>query len=150
MDAMKNTKNIKNIRRNAPKRRQIMKRFITVLLALMFMFSIVAIAFADDSAPSGQPNVSSDNGKPGEIGKRQLNQKRRIKQGIKSGELTKGEKKNLKEDEKMMQKEKKDMKAQNGGKLSKGDKKLLNKQLNQESKKIYRKKHNDVKEPGAK
>ncbi len=128
-----------------------MKRFITVLLALMFVFSVVAVAFADNSAPTGQPTVSSgNNGKPGEIGKRQLNQKRRIKQGIKSGELTKGEAKNLKEDEKMMQKEKKDMKAQNGGKLTKGDKRLMNKQLNQESKKIYKKKHNDVKEPVTK
>jgi hypothetical protein len=130
-----------------------MKRFITVFVALIFVFSIVAVAFADDSttAPSTQPNVSSDNtAKPGEIGKRQLNQQKRIKQGIKSGQLTKGEAKNLEGNEKMLQKEKKDMKAQNGGKLSKGDKKLLNKQLNQQSKKIYNKKHNDVKEPNAK
>jgi len=131
-----------------------MRKFITMMIAVMFVFSIVAIALADDSttAPSTQPNITSsdNNAKPGEIAKRQMNQKKRIKQGVKSDELTKGEAKNAKEDEKMINKEKKDMKAQNGGKLSKSDKKLLNKQLNQESKKIYNKKHNDVKEPGAK
>ena len=37
------------------------------------------------------------------------------------------------------------MRAQDNGKLSASDKKLLNKQQNQESKRIYRDKHNTAK-----
>ena len=86
-------------------------------------------------------NDRTDNFK-GEVGQRQENQQDRIAQGVKSGQLTAGETSKLETQQQGINREVKGMREENGGKLSKGDKALVNKQQNQASRNIYNKKHN--------
>ena len=77
-----------------------------------------------------------------EINQRKENQQDRIAQGVKSGQLTAGETSHLEHQEAGINHEEKAMRAQDNGHLSKADKSLINKQQNQESRRIYRDKHN--------
>jgi hypothetical protein len=86
-------------------------------------------------------NARTDNFK-GEVGARQENQQDRIAQGVKSGQLTPGETAKLEKQQQGINREVNGMREENGGKLSQGDKALVNKQQNQASKNIYNKKHN--------
>jgi hypothetical protein len=76
-----------------------------------------------------------------EVNHRQHNQHARIAQGVKSGELTKGEAKDLRGDQKELRQEERADKAD--GQLTKAERKDLHKDLNQNSKEIYQAKHND-------
>src|SRR5580698_640616 len=82
------------------------------------------------------------------INQRKENQQDRIAQGVKSGQLTPGETAKLEHQEAGINKEEKGMRAQDNGHLTKADKSLVNKQQTQESKRIYRDKHN-AKKTGA-
>src|SRR5450755_825671 len=67
-------------------------------------------------------------------------QHQRIRQGVKSGELTKGETKSLVKDQKDLHQ---DIKlAKSDGKITPGEKKIITKEENKDSREIYRKKHN--------
>ncbi len=68
-------------------------------------------------------------------------QRHRIHQGVKSGELTKAETKNLIQDQKEIHQDVKLAKAD--GKITAGEKRIISKEQNQESREIYRKKHNN-------
>ena len=78
----------------------------------------------------------------GEVGQRQQLQQDRIANGMRSGQLTAGESAKLERQQQGLNREKNGMKEENGGKLSAGDKAVLNHQQNNASKKIYAKKHN--------
>jgi hypothetical protein len=78
----------------------------------------------------------------GEVGQRQQAQQDRIANGMRSGQLTAGESRNLEKQQQGINQEKNGMKEANGGKLNATDKSTLNKQQNQASKNIYNKKHN--------
>ena len=78
----------------------------------------------------------------GRIGQRRENQQDRIAQGIRSGQLTPREAANLENKEQGLNREIGGMRQENGGKLSKADKQVVNQQQNQLSKQIYNKKHN--------
>ena len=80
----------------------------------------------------------------GEVGQRQKLQQDRIAQGMRSGQLTAGESAHLEKQQQGINREKNGMKEANGGKLTGGDKALLNHQQNNASKKIYTKKHNSA------
>ena len=69
-------------------------------------------------------------------------QEKRIREGVKSGELTKTEAKDLHQDEKGIHEEAQADRQANGGKLSKADRKKIRGEQRQESKKIYTDKHN--------
>lgn len=69
------------------------------------------------------------------------NQHAQIRQGVKSGELTKREAKNLVYDQKNIHREMKAAKAD--GKVTPCEKKNIRQDRNQASREIYRKKHND-------
>lgn len=75
-----------------------------------------------------------------QLKKQEHQQHQRIKKGVKSGELTKKETKNLAGDQKELHKEVKLAKAD--GKVSKGERKIIKKDVKQNSREIYRKKHN--------
>jgi hypothetical protein len=77
-----------------------------------------------------------------EVGQRRENQQDRIAQGVKSGQLTAGETAKLENQEKGINQQVKADRAANGGKLTPGEKAQINKEQNQESKKIHNKKHN--------
>ncbi len=71
---------------------------------------------------------------------RSANQKHRITQGVKSGELTRSETKNLIEDKKDIHHEV--ALAKSDGKVTRGERRIITKDQNKESREIYRKKHN--------
>jgi hypothetical protein len=77
-----------------------------------------------------------------EVGKRTENQQDRIAQGIKSGQLTAGETAHLEKNEAKINKEVRNDRAANGGKLTSQEKTKVNRQQNRESRQIYRDKHN--------
>ena len=75
-----------------------------------------------------------------QIRHRAQNQHQRIRQGVKSGELTKSEAKTLRANEKDLHQ---DVKlAKSDGKITPGEKKIITKEENKDSREIYRKKHN--------
>ena len=77
-----------------------------------------------------------------EVKRRQENQQDRIAQGIKSGELTPKEASHLEGREAAINKEIKNDRAANGGKLTPAERRQVNRQENRTSAAIYRKKHN--------
>jgi hypothetical protein len=112
--------------------------------ALAALFT--AAAFAQNATSTTQTSTGTTATAPahkrGEVQRRELNQRRRIHQGVKSGELTKGETKKLKTEEKDLHQEVKDQRELNGGKLTQTEKKADNQQENKLSRQIYRDKHN--------
>jgi hypothetical protein len=77
------------------------------------------------------------------VGQRRENQQDRIAQGMRSGKLTPGEAAKLENKEQGLNREVKGMRQENGGKLSKADRAVVNQQQNKLSKQIYKDKHND-------
>jgi len=84
-----------------------------------------------------------------EVGQRRKNQQERIAQGVKSGQLTAGETAKLENQEKGINQQVRADRAANSGKLTTGEKAQINKEQNQESKKIYNKKHNSRTQAGT-
>ncbi len=82
---------------------------------------------------------------PPTINQRKVNQQDRIAQGVKSGQLTAGETSHIEHQEAGINKEERGMRAQDNGHLTKQDRKTIKQQQNQESKRIYRDKHNGKK-----
>ena len=78
----------------------------------------------------------------GPINDRKNNQQQRVAQGIKSGSLTAGEASKLERREAGLNREERGMRQANGGKLTSGDRAVINHQQNQLSRQIYRNKHN--------
>jgi tellurite resistance protein len=76
----------------------------------------------------------------GQIRHHAQNQHQRIRQGVKSGELTKAEAKDLREDQKDLHQDMKLAKAD--GKITRRERKRLRKEEHKDSREIYRKKHN--------
>jgi hypothetical protein len=75
-----------------------------------------------------------------QIRHRAQNQHQRIKQGVKSGELTRPEAKNLRGDQKDLHQ---DIKlAKSDGKITRKERKIIRKEEKKDSREIYRKKHN--------
>ncbi len=76
-----------------------------------------------------------------QVKQRAHNQHHRIKQGVKSGELTKREAQDLREDHKELHQ---DVKlAKSDGKITAGERKIIKKEARKDSREIYRKKHNN-------
>jgi len=97
-----------------------------------------------------KPSPSAAHFGNNKVGQRQKNQQDRIVQGAKSGQLTPGETAKLEKQQKGINKQvAKDRKA-NGGTLTASEKKQINKEQNQASRNIYRKKHNAATQPDAK
>lgn len=76
------------------------------------------------------------------IQNRKENQQDRIAQGVKSGQLTPRETSNLEHKETGINHEEHAMRRADGGKLTQGDKRVINHQQNHVSRQIYNKKHN--------
>src|SRR5438445_13861098 len=107
-----------------------------IILSLT-MISAVALygsVFAQDPVPPVKH--------PRSVNARLVRQQARINQGIKSGELTRGEAKNLELREANIAIDAKIDRAENGGKLTPAAHRNLEKRLNRESVRIYGKKHN--------
>ena len=86
-------------------------------------------------------NAASRGTPKSEVGKRAGNQQDRIAQGVASGNLSAGQTARLEGQEAAIRHEVKADRTANGGKLTTAEKKQLNQQQDQESRKIYREKH---------
>ena len=82
----------------------------------------------------------------GRIQERKENQQRRIAQGVASGQLTPRETSRLENHEARLNGEIRDMREDNGGKLTPRDKRIVNRQQNRLSRQIYRQKHDAQKQ----
>ena len=84
------------------------------------------------------------------VGQRRENQQDRIAQGIKSGQLTPSETSKLEKQQQGINKQVASDRKANGGSLTASQKKQINKEQNQASRNIYRKKHNAATQSNAK
>ena len=104
-----------------------------ILLAAALVTLPATAALAQRSTPRQRHSINA----------RKTNQQDRIAQGVKSGQLTAGETAHLEHQEAGINKEEHGMRAQDNGHLTKSDRSTLHKQQNQESRRIYRDKHNN-------
>lgn len=98
--------------------------------------------------PQGGPGASPDRRVPPAVrdpgvNTRQHVQRDRVGQGVRSGELTKSETKELAAEQRAIRKEEREYKSD--GKLTKDERKDLHQDLNAASKNIYEEKHDDEK-----
>src|SRR5215471_5944737 len=121
----------------------------SVLPAAILMVGGVAAAQDQSSSGSQSSSQSGETAAPAPaekpkptVAQRKENQQDRIANGVKSGQLTAGETKNLENKEAAINKETAADRAANGGKLTAAEKKQVNRQQNQMSKQIYADKHN--------
>ncbi len=76
------------------------------------------------------------------VGQREVNQQRRIEQGVRSGQLTPGETRHMETREARLNYRTDRMRARGDGRLSFRDRVALQRQENRDSRAIYRAKHN--------
>ena len=110
-----------------------MKIMKAILPGAFLIAMMMPVAFAQQAAPNNDPHT---------INERKENQQDRIAQGVKSGELTAGETRNLETKEAALNKEEHNMRAADDGHLTAADRAKLNHQQNKLSRQIYNKKHN--------
>ena len=111
-----------------------MKKFIglTLLASSIVVLSLSAIR-ADAAAPVAR--------RQGQVNRRLRRQNRRIHRGVKSGQLTHTEARALRQHDRAIHSDEREMRKENGGKLTPQDKKQLNQELNQNSGNIQQEKH---------
>ena len=110
---------------------------LVALLTALTLAPIAAQAQAPSTTPTPTPGKNDYN-----INQRKGDQQQRIGQGVKSGQLTAGETSHLERQESGINREERGMRAQDNGHLTKQDRKTIHSQQNQESRRIYRDKHN--------
>src|SRR5882757_261029 len=108
--------------------------FTRLILIASFILAPAAI-IAQTTPTPGQHDYN--------INQRKTDQQGRIAQGVKSGQLTAGETSRLEHQEAGINREERGMRAQDNGHLTSSDRKTLHQQQNQESRRIYRDKHNN-------
>jgi hypothetical protein len=109
-----------------------MKIIKLILGSALLIATAMPAAFAQQPAPND----------PLTINQRKQIQQDRIAQGVRSGELTPGETRNLESKEAGLNREEHAMRAADDGHLTAGDRATLNHQQNKLSRQIYDKKHN--------
>ena len=110
-----------------------MKIINVILPSALLIATVMPAAFAQQAAPNYDAPT---------INQRKENQQDRIASGVKSGELTAGETRNLETKESALNREEHGMRAADDGHLTTGDRAVLNHQQNKLSRQIYNKKHN--------
>jgi hypothetical protein len=103
--------------------------------AFLLALSVCAVATAQTPDQSNPPTVNQ----------RLENQHDRIQAGIKDDQLTRGEATRLRADDAAVRAEEKVDRKANDGKLTAGERRQLNRQLNRTSRQIYRDRHNNRK-----
>jgi methionine-rich copper-binding protein CopC len=107
-------------------------RFFTAVLASTLV--IAPAAMIAQTTPT--PGAHDYN-----INQRKVDQQDRIANGVKNGKLTAGQTAHLEHQEAGINKEERGMRAQDNGHLTKQDRQTIHAQQNQESRRIYRDKH---------
>ncbi len=115
---------------------------MTKLSTMLFVFAI----FVGLTVMAGAQTPAPTPGKRTPLAtKRQENQQKRIGQGVASGELKKGEVRKLEKEQRDVQQEKREARAD--GTVTGAERKEIQKEQNQASRKIYRAKHNNKTRP---
>ena len=120
-----------------------------IFIAMGSTLLLSAAMLAQDSSGGSTPATTSTPAHKPTINQRKHYQQRRIRQGVKSGELTKGETRKIEKQEHALNREERNMRKVNNGHLTKQDRKTLQQQQNHLSKEIYKDKHNNRKRAGA-
>jgi len=97
-----------------------------IILVIIAVGLLSAVTSAQDKTPI--------------IKKREIKQEKRIKEGVRTGELTKGEAKYLHQEQKEIRNSKRI--AREDGKVTKGEREMIKSEQNKANKDIYRLKHN--------
>jgi hypothetical protein len=108
-------------------------KFVTAVLASALV--IAPAAMIAQTTPT--PGAHDYN-----INQRKVDQQDRIANGVKNGKLTAGQTARLEHQEAGINREERGMRAQDNGHLTKQDRRSIHAQQNQESRRIYRDKHN--------
>src|SRR5580698_6395451 len=106
-------------------------KFVTAVLASTL---VIAPAAMIDQTPT--PGAHDYN-----INQRKVDQQHRSANGVKNGKLTPGQTARLEHQEAGINREERGMRAQDNGHLTKADRQVIHAQQNQESRRIYRDKH---------
>jgi hypothetical protein len=109
------------------------------------LFAAVSLSFIAASAGAQTPTTTPADQTPPTINQRLENQRDREQAGVKDDQLTKGETTHLRADDAAIRAQEKVYRKANDGKLTKGERKQLNKELNRTSNQIYRDRHNNRK-----
>ena len=112
------------------------KPIVAGIVSVFLLTSFAAVANADGPG-TRSPGVSD----------RQHHQHHRIKQGVRSGQLTRGEIKDIRKQQQQIRLEKREFKSD--GELTLAERKSLHRDLNAASKDIYQEKHDDEVRPRA-
>jgi hypothetical protein len=127
-----------------------MKRTYLSILAMMALSAAPALAQSSgDSSSAGTSGASAPPVTGKTIEQRKDNQQQRIGNGMENGSLTAGESGRLENQEMSLNREERNMRAADDGKLTTADKAKLTRQQNRISTNIYRDKHNGVNQPKA-
>jgi hypothetical protein len=114
----------------------------TMNLKSLFLTAALALSPAALLAQSTPATTPTPGKHDYDINQRKENQQDRIANGVKSGQLTAGETAHLEKQESAINREERNMRAQDNGHLTKQDRRTIHQQQNQESRRIYRDKHN--------
>lgn len=106
-------------------------------LALVATLGVAPLAGLAQTAPTPTPGRNDTN-----INQRKTAQQQRIANGVNSGQMTARETGHVERQEAGINREERGMRAQDNGHLTQADRSTLHHQQNQESRRIYRDKHN--------
>jgi methionine-rich copper-binding protein CopC len=108
-----------------------MKFFTAVLASTLFIAPAAMIAQTTPTPGAHDYNINQ----------RKVDQQDRIANGVKNGQLTAGQTARLEHQEAGINREERGMRAQDNGHLTRQDRQTIHAQQNQESRRIYRDKH---------
>jgi len=108
-----------------------MKRSSLMIIALVISLFCWSVSAQEQTAPPKTPKIT----------KKQIRQQARIKQGVQSGELTKGETVRLEKEQGKIRAEK--LQAKSDGKVTPQERQKIRHDQRKASRHIYRAKHND-------
>ena len=115
-----------------------MNKLYTICFSLCLLFGLTVIAEAQTEQAT--PGIHTPVAKA-----RQKRQATRVRRGVQSGALTKGEAASVMKDEKEIREAKRSARAD--GTVTGAERKEIHQEQNQASRKIYRKKHNNRTRP---
>ena len=107
--------------------------FTCALIAVVTMASATP-SFAETRWQEHHPRRAEVNGRLG-------NQNRRIDAGVRDGQLSRRQAKQLHREDRTIRAEERAMAAEHGGHITRGEQRLLNRQENQVSRQIHRERH---------
>jgi hypothetical protein len=104
-------------------------------------FSALSLATLLLAASAHAGDWQKDHPRRAQVNKRLANQDERIKEGVKNGQLSKDQAKELHQEDHAMREQERAEAAEHGGHITKGEQRQLNREENAESRQIHEEKH---------